>query len=249
MPLLNTEKCSHHLIHKMMTASSSKTVSQSNLSQYCIEKWHLVQHIRIFRAKCESKHRNICDKLVHTHACELLGEAGNNPVTGCWWAIINLCTIRWYWSNRTPELLRLLILFTFHADRVYSGRFQKEIYFRFDSCKITHIEYVERLVATLQITWLITFFSRLVLDVKCSTVSELIVMKRNHINLICSSFYHVNNNSLHTWKTSLIFLIWTNQALNRRNSSTVERWWGEWKMDEKWYHTMDFDALLQLFHS
>lgn len=60
-----------------------------------------------------------CNKLVHTQACELLGEAGNNPVTGCWWAIINLCTIRWYWSNRTPELLRLLILFWFYADCLF----------------------------------------------------------------------------------------------------------------------------------
>lgn len=45
-----------------------------------------------------------------TQACGLFGLAGNRPVTGCWCAIINRWTIRWYWSKRTPELLRLRII-------------------------------------------------------------------------------------------------------------------------------------------
>lgn len=51
----------------------------------------------------------IKQKFPFTQACELLGEAGKRPVTGCWWAMISLCTILWYWSKRTPELLRLRI--------------------------------------------------------------------------------------------------------------------------------------------
>lgn len=90
-------------------------------------KWELYTTINEFR----------------THACELLGEAGNNPVTGCWCAIINLWTIRWYWSNRTPELLRLLIVSIKNRD----GLKQRDlcVFFRFDSCKIsqTHMNYDE----------------------------------------------------------------------------------------------------------
>lgn len=52
---------------------------------------------------------NLKAKGPRTQACEFSGLAGNKPVTGCWWAIINLCTSRWYWSKRTPELLRLRI--------------------------------------------------------------------------------------------------------------------------------------------
>lgn len=47
-----------------------------------------------------------------TQASGLVGLAGNKPVTGCWWLMIRRWTIRWYWSSRTPELLRLRMFFS-----------------------------------------------------------------------------------------------------------------------------------------